>query len=347
MKKILLSLLLLLAGLTAQAQTTLVATLIDTEGNVEGTFYGADALKDAHTSASHGYTIVLSPGQFNAGFTFNKLITIRGAGMTDVPEKSIHSTVLNGIPTFSYSPSLPEYSSTSYRLKLEGVCIRERINFANNCGLKDAQFLKCCISDMSYFSANIGWTNVSFVDCYILGHINIPNNSSVAFYNSVIKLISSKTQSSTVFMMNCVAKLNGGDGWTPGIVQGQLCNSFLLNGMLDYYPPASVDCQNCYSTNSDMFVNQTGQSNTALSVGINTIFANFDGTNWTDTYDFYKLTTGAAGTLLGGDGKQMGIYGGLVPFSPLTSAPQVTKFEAPESTTNGILPVSIKVEMPQ
>ena len=54
------------------------------------------------------------------------------------------------------------------------------------------------------------------------------------------------------------------------------------------------------------------------------------------------------GNMTCGDGSQMSIYGGTAaPFSPLTSAPQITRFSAPESTSNGILHVNIEVEMPQ
>ena len=48
---------------------------------------------------------------------------------------------------------------------------------------------------------------------------------------------------------------------------------------------------------------------------------------------------------VGSDGKELGIYGGSMPFTSKTSIPQITKCEvAPQSTKEGKLSVNIVVE---
>ena len=59
---------------------------------------------------------------------------------------------------------------------------------------------------------------------------------------------------------------------------------------------------------------------------------------------FYKLTDDAK-KYVGSDGKELGIYGGSMPFTSKTSIPQITKCEvAPQSTKEGKLSVNIVVE---
>ena len=65
---------------------------------------------------------------------------------------------------------------------------------------------------------------------------------------------------------------------------------------------------------------------------------------WNETYD-YKLTEEAAAQYIGGDGTQVGIYGGSVPFSEVLSTPQIVEKQiATQTDENGMLSVKIKVE---
>ena len=94
MKKIFLSLLLLLASTGAIiAQSSMLATLSH-EGEIT-VFYGSDALKDAHAVAQHGDAITLSSGSFNA-VDITKAITLRGAGMAIDTLKNTYPTIING-----------------------------------------------------------------------------------------------------------------------------------------------------------------------------------------------------------------------------------------------------------
>lgn len=349
MKKNLLFMLLLAAGLAAKAQTTLVATLIDSNGGYANTYYGANALVEAYNDADHGFTIVLSPGQFNSAFTLSKLITIRGAGMCSVPEKNVQPTILNGTITFGTSWELMANFPDS-KITMEGICTRDEVNFANNTGLKNAQFTKCVFGKFyKDGAAQYRWDNVSFVDCYMLGQIFMPNNSNVAFYNCVLKDIFCLRDGATVHVENSIIYNSSNGYWGTAVRQGLARNSFFVHpDGSDRFPPKAFVCDHCYSTTPNFFSNQESTTNTVVNRDITAIFKYFDGTDWKDTYDYYELTDWAKSNMTCGDGSQMSIYGGTAaPFSPITSAPQITRFSAPESTSNGILHVNIEVEMPQ
>ena len=76
---------------------------------------------------------------------------------------------------------------------------------------------------------------------------------------------------------------------------------------------------------------------------VNTAHAN----TWNEAYD-YKLTDEAAAQYIGGDGTQVGLYGGAVPFSEVLSTPQIIeKTIAPQTDENGMLSVKIKVQAQQ
>lgn len=62
---------------------------------------------------------------------------------------------------------------------------------------------------------------------------------------------------------------------------------------------------------------------------------------------FYNLID-ALKVYKGTDGKEVGIHGGSLPFSPRTSNPQIVKFDvAPRTTRDGKLSVDIEVSSDQ
>ena len=68
-----------------------------------------------------------------------------------------------------------------------------------------------------------------------------------------------------------------------------------------------------------------------------------DGT-YSDSETF-ELTTTAASTYKGTDGRQIGVYGGMMPFNPQPSNPQITNCTVAEkSDANGMLSIDITVQ---
>ena len=69
---------------------------------------------------------------------------------------------------------------------------------------------------------------------------------------------------------------------------------------------------------------------------------------WGGTYNdvqSFELTDEAKTKYLGDDGKELGIYGGNLPFTPNPTNPKITKFNvASKSTADGKLSVDIEVK---
>ena len=73
-----------------------------------------------------------------------------------------------------------------------------------------------------------------------------------------------------------------------------------------------------------------------------TLFKTFKGTY--DDNENFELKDTAKKNYLGTDGKEVGIYGGSLPFDPVPSNPQITKCNvAAKSTADGKLSVDIEV----
>lgn len=122
MKKLIVSLFVLLCTTMSFAQTSLLATLSH-EGSIS-TYYGSSALKEALEKATDGDAITLSAGQFQAA-NITKNVTLRGAGMS-VRTDSIYSheaTIVQG--AFEIAPT----DSTTGRIIVEGVYFTSGITY--------------------------------------------------------------------------------------------------------------------------------------------------------------------------------------------------------------------------
>ena len=103
--------------------------------------------------------------------------------------------------------------------------------------------------------------------------------------------------------------------------------------------PASNEAYNCvgYDRNGgSVFSNINQSSNTDLTTDeYNALFKE-------DT--FYELTDEAKATYKGNDDTEVGLYGGVMPYSMSIQTPQITKLNvAQKTTTDGKLNVSIEV----
>ena len=93
---------------------------------------------------------------------------------------------------------------------------------------------------------------------------------------------------------------------------------------------------------ADIFKNNTVPTSTYIS-DATTVFKTYTGGDIIDGETF-ELTEEAKSKYLGDDGTQVGIYGGIYPYNPTTTAPQIKKFDvARKSTAEGKLQVDIEV----
>lgn len=330
---------LLIGSFISVAQNkTLVATL--THNGDMTVFYGSDALSQAHSAAENGDVITLSPGSFT-GITITKAVTLRGAG-----DDTQHYDYLTRIID---SKLILNVDSTLDKLKVENICFESGIRSNNMIG---GLFSCCSINDMSMSSTR----GVIFERCKLLGKTKILLGCNNSFISCVLEGIFNQVSqyyydggyvnyenTSISSLFNCIIIETRGysveyDG------SYELKNSSFLNCI--FVGSDAIDSSNkldyCLIANDSQIDGITGFGNMTLNLNdISEVFENYSST-FTYTSDYHLSSFGA--TFLGSDGKQVGIYGGDVPFSRLYNYPVIKKCEVGQSTdNNGMLTVDIEV----
>ena len=93
-----------------------------------------------------------------------------------------------------------------------------------------------------------------------------------------------------------------------------------------------------------MFENLTDSPNNITMAALTDVFTDFDWEgSWSDDWTFTLTEAGKA--VKGTDGKEVGLYGGPMPFNQTLSYPLISKMEVDEQTDdNGKLKVEIGVK---
>ena len=339
MKKLFLSLVAAMMAATATyAQSSLLATL-SSNGTIT-TYYGADALRNAHADAKDGDIITLSSGSFTA-VNIEKGITIRGAGMDVDPATQSEPTIIVG----NFSISIPETSTSP--LTIEGIYSNYYINQTKV--LRNATFLKCRISELFAGASNApAVQNITMIHCKITKELVCPYSGTISCLNCVIwnpRTYYSSTQSGergVYEMTNCILQKSN--------VATELSYSTFKNcifvGASKYLFGSTNTMYNCVlasdDTSYDYFKNISNTTNKVVSYA--SVFKTCKDGTYSDSENF-ELTSEAANNYKGTDGTQVGIYGGNMPFNPTPSNPRITKCDvASKSTADGKLSVDITVE---
>lgn len=336
MRKLLLSLALVLLGLNAaMAQSSLIATLSH-EGQISA-YYGINALKQAHDAAVDGDVINLTGGTFNAT-NINKAIILRGAGMLADFDANTFPTIISGDLHF-------QINNATKRLTIEGVKFIDNVYIDGT--LNNPYFQKCIFSSIRQYNSSY-LSNATFLNCYIRGWSHGSNvfNYNTTFINSYIWLPSYNTVGiyNSVVIINCVISFSGSVQY--------LRNSTITNSIFVSTANSDVGMINsnnvlygCLATGTkinNIFANQQVGNNKIVS-DITTVFKEFNGSNYSDDISF-SLTDEAAATYLGTDSTQIGMFGGPLPFNPYVSTLKITRCNvASKSTVDGKLSVDIEV----
>lgn len=295
-------------------------------------YYGMNALQQAHASAVNGDIITLSSGIFNS-VNITKAVTIRGAGAwTDT--NGNNNTILYN----DFTLNVP--NNPSYNLVIEGVYTMNQINMT---AVYNPQFKKCHFFKFGGYNNSAIMQNATFINCILETWINYrgTNNPNwpaqgTQFINSVI--LSSAYYDPSSFI-NCVLKQ---DPQSSSMNSRLFQNCILINSGEYIYTPTnnSSTAFNC------MFVNNifSDIANHVLwnKSGMSTVFKNFDGTYGSTTT--FELQDSIAANYLGLDGTQIGIYGGLHPFSPKVTNPAIKSINvAQRNNSEGKLEVNVEM----
>lgn len=308
---------------TAKAQSSLLATL-NHEGTIS-TFYGTNALQQAHAAAANGDVITLSSGTFQS-VNIIKAVTLRGAGMALDAATQTEPTVLAN----DFTIDIPD--ETTQRLTIEGIYTNQTVTINK---LKNAMFLKDRFRYFFFPGSSYG-KDLTFIHCRITEGYkgNSNSNNSAVFQNCLV----SGMQGTNYIFNNCLflAGTNGGN-YHCGNSEYRNCiilNSFSTNSTSTYY-------NNLYCIFSGYSFNVTNNTNVEVAKD-NEAIKNLFG--YSDDNE-YKLTEAAKALIKGSDGTEVGIYGGSLPYDPTPTNPQISKFNvAAKTTADGKLSVDIEVK---
>ena len=322
MKKFFFSLVALVCATMCFAQSSRLATLSH-DGKVS-TFYGASALRDAHDAASNGDIITLSSGSFNA-VTIKKALTIRGAGMLMDTVNATLPTIITG----DFNIEIPD--TVSQHLTLEGIYSNHNITVYNI--LQSPKFLKCRFKEFRTPSNNDQYNvvNAQFIHCNIINELSLTTNSSASLINCVIY----STHCDNSNLINCIVKR------AMSIFSSTLYNCILGSGNLS----SNDIAYNCVGIDGKYMFSYVPQNNTNKLSTYEEVFKTYRGGNVMTDSDNFELTDEAKKKFLGIDDTEVGIYGGMLPYDPTPSNPQITKCNvAKKSTADGKLSVDIEVK---
>ena len=312
------------------AQSNLVATLIH-EGEVS-VFHGSNSLKNALAAADHGDIITLAGGRYNAG-TITKAITLRGAGIED-DDTSTGASRTQIVGDFGID--IPE---TNERLMIEGIYHDNKMSFWNSKTLNNAILQKCRLRNVysdSYNNKPI--YSLTIIQCNITGYFQLPayTNSSAKFINSIVTAprSSSDGYNGNMEFTNCVIL-----GSVAGVHQSYFQNCILnVSDKLSSTNMASYCAGYTSDSSGSPFASLATQATNKVLTQeqMNALFKD-------DT--FYELTDEAKAEYVGIDGKEIGIYGGNLPYETRILSPQITKCNvAAKTTADGKLSVDIEVK---
>ncbi len=348
------------------AQQTTVA-LLNHEGTIS-TFYGSDALTQAHKAAVHGDIITLSGGAFTAPSSWIKAVTLRGAGCYAGADNSREVTSIGN----QFNLAIPVEIETT--MTIEGINF-DRVSFSTR--VNNTTFLKCYFEG---YEVSGVCRNTNFYNCVIAGQIRFYGDANslanIYFFNCYVNNPNASSSYVSTKFTNCVISfpssyVNSTNGHLSGMNYARYNNCIFL-GNTKYMDNAIIP-SNCTATyclsclcayknatetedaiyDYNIFDDMGNSTNKCLEEGkplnetISSVFKTYNGTNAFSFNELYELTDEAKATYIGSDGTQIGLHGGIG-FDLVPSTLQITKCEvAPRSTKDGKLSVKIEVGIPE
>ena len=376
MKKLFSILVLALSCSALFAQQTTVA-LLNHEGTIS-TFYGSDALVQAHKAATEGDVITLSGGAFTAPSSWTKAVTLRGAGCYEGAENTREVTYIGN----AFKLAIPVTIETT--MTIEGINFKSNFSFSTR--VKNTTFLKCYFTKVESVSCNTNFyncilnglsfsasttelANVNLFNCYVNDPYNTDSYVSAKFTNCIVRFSATDSYNSRLYNRKDIIWKLAYAKYTNCIFIGNLLTNYDNNDHPSIYNVPSTctatNCLSCYCAyknatetedaiyDYNIFEDMNNNTNKYLEEGkplhetISSVFKTCPG-----IYDFtfnetYELTDEAKATYIGSDGTQIGLYGGMG-FDLVPSTLQITKCEvSPRSTSDGKLSVSIEVGIPE
>lgn len=204
--------------------------------------------------------------------------------------------------------------------------------------MQNPLFTNCYFNSLNFYNVFNGTVSNSFIS-QLYGN----SGSTIWNVNFVNTVISNYGNVSNMNFVNClVGYCQGSNGC---VFTNCIMHRHNYNNTLDYTATAN----NCVfiGDRNDYFNNCVGSNNTIVSsadsIFVNNVIRDSWYFNVADTVSF-ELTPAAQTQYLGTDGSQVGIYGGMNPYTGLFSYPVINRMQvANKSTDDGQLNVEVEV----
>lgn len=340
MKKLFALFALLACMATTYAQNSLVATL--NHNDTIKVYYGANALKDAHTAAVDGDVITLSSGTFLAT-DITKGITLRGAGAwVDTVAKRMPTVIAGNFKIGTANKGITN-------LTIEGIFHDDVVRYLNS--IVFPSFIKCRFKEIVEGGGQPDGLliNATVLHCFIASEIDLYGNSTIHFANSAINNAQNDDGGAMEFV-NCIfGKLDGVYSQNSMYSNCVICQLNPQTSSSTAFGDSNI-AYNCVNPNyvdgsNNLLFKNLPENGTNVYSTMEAVFKTYRGGDFAQQHpESFELTDSAKTAFLGTDGTQVGIYGGAFPFDPTVSVPQIIKFEvARQSTADGKLNVDIEV----
>lgn len=301
---------------------------------------GNTALATAYTAAQNGDTLYLSGHTFIPPGSFDKQLSIFGAG------HYVDSTLTTGKTFINGNVTLNENADLFY---LEGVEITGNFTISTNHSVNNVIIKRCKINGTFNALGDLSnpTSNLSLIGNVLMNRINLENIQNALLSNNIIS--------------------NTFQGSNGNMISNNIIMGFIWGSSMDYLFFGSNNSLNNniilwegYNANvngsgnifnNNLYVEPTPDYGTAATNSGNhtgipqtAIFVNQTGTTFNYTHDYHLQ---APTTYLGTDGTQVGIYGGTFPYKegavPLNPHIQLKNI-APTTDANGDLQIQIQVK---
>lgn len=358
MKKLVLTFIVAVTALMGNAvygQTELQSATLQ-QGDKTTVFYGADAFVKAFNAVKDSADVItLSAGSFRST-NINKACSIYGSGYERIDSIGLYPTMLDDLSVVHGTEKDEEGNTISKQGDLDGLYI-EGIWINNlNLGMQSQSTLtinnltlkRCRFGNKLDFVPDTGHQcnnyNTNIINC-IIHIIELGNyNKNLSIYNSIINSFDGNYAhyNTTILIKNCLI-------FYYSHIYATYKDNFLnistrTSAINDEFSASSYYENNVSSIDlfSGKFV--THNYNNWVSKSHLSIFGVEIGNEYNPQYT-YELKPGNETIYVGTDGTQVGIYGGLYPFTKIPSNPQIISKEIDTNTTvDGKLKVSIKVK---
>ena len=306
-------------------------------------FTGVNPFVDAYTAAQPGDTIYLSGGSFANPPLMDKRLLIFGAGYHPTGAAVTNPTLLTG--AFNLGDNADN-------LMIQGVQFMAGIHAGNNVPVTFITIKRSRIDGGIHFQGTRATpsTNNAFVECVIIGDVNLHNVTNSSITNSIVQnqIVNSYSNS---FMNNILLGASWSQFWGSHIIfmhpfNNLISNNVVLGSMANMAVQISEGNQffnNLFESSAPHLGNSPIATGNFLNVPAANIFVSHTGSAFSYASNFNLQ---APLTRLGTDGTQVGIFGGMFPFKPngIPQNPHISvRNISPQTTPDGKLNVEVTV----